>query len=107
MKVNLFSSSTEYVTLSMSFIWITGAYYFLFLCLPMYMAMEIYHPVMYTQIATALLNTLRECSPSIVAEGLEPVAAGLEKERGEYRHTLIESTRTYSFLLFLNSAFSF
>ncbi len=30
MKVNLFSSSTEYVTLSMSLIWITGAYYFLF-----------------------------------------------------------------------------
>ncbi len=84
----------------MSLTWITGTYYFLFLCLPMYMAMEIYRQVMYTQIATALLNALRECSPSIMVEGLEPVAAGLETEQGEYRHTLIESTRTYSCLLF-------
>jgi len=43
-----------------------------------YVAMEIYCAVMHIQMATALLNTLRECSPSITVEGLEQAAAGVE-----------------------------
>lgn len=50
----------------------------LFLFLPVYVTMEIYRAEMYIQMAMALLNTLRECSPSITVEGLEPAAAGVE-----------------------------
>lgn len=56
----------------------------LFLCLPVYVTMEIYHAVMSIQMATALLNTLRECSPSIMVEGLEPAATGVVTGQGEY-----------------------
>lgn len=50
----------------------------------MYVSVEIYRTGMYIQMAMARLNTLRECSPSIMVEGLEPAAAGVETGQGEY-----------------------